>query len=155
MAVAVVVEPDGVQRPARVGEAGLLRHLAEGAVAVVVVELRPLVRQHDQVDEAVVVVVGGRAAEGEVAAGDARLLRDVLELEVALVAVERVAELVDQVAATVVADRLLPATLREVDVELAVVVEVEDAGARAGALDDVAEAVVAEAALPGDAGLGR
>ena len=66
--------------------------------------------------------------------------RHVLELEVALVAVERVRQLADQVAAAVVADRLLPAALREVDVELAVAVVVEDAGAGAGALDDVARA---------------
>ena len=50
----------------------------------------------EQVDVPVVVVVGRRAAEGETAARDARLLGHVLELEVPLPAVERVAEAVDQ-----------------------------------------------------------
>ena len=98
-------------------QAGARRHVFEGAVAAIAVEAvrqpledarvavdvdpprlvsagrilvrRPLhVIDDQEIEAAVVVVVEPAAADGEVAAGDARGLRDVLESPVAAIAIE-------------------------------------------------------------------
>ena len=123
-------------------------HVLERAVAAVAVERVAPQPGHEQVGEAVVVVVG--VADAEVVAGalHPRLLRHVLELPVAEVVVEPV-----PVARVALVERRHLRAVREVHVEQAVVVVVDERRAghhrlglvavgRAARVGDEADAVV-------------
>ena len=115
-----VVVPEGRRRaPARVSEAGLRGHVRERPVAVVAVEgVGPEVGQV-QVDEAVVVHVGGAHPHAPGAPGQARSLRHVLEGPVPPVAEEH------PVGVLPLPGPLQSGPLRDVEVHPPVVVVVE------------------------------
>jgi hypothetical protein len=135
-AVAVVVEERGADCPVRVGGAALLGHVGEGAVAVVVPQLRPAQAGQVDVGEAVVVEVAHRDSHAIAGGPDAALLGDVGEPELAL-AVRSDAEVVveEPRALQRVRLRVRPqrSALHQEDVHPAVVVVVDQG--RAGAHD--------------------
>ena len=61
-AIVVVVEPDSAGSPSGSGDAGLLGHIGESAVAVVVIENAATVLRDVEVGKAVAVVVADRNA---------------------------------------------------------------------------------------------
>ena len=97
VAVVVVVAESETHPEADAGEARLLRHLGEGAVAVVVVELHGRGNAlhgaavgHEEIDPAVPVVIGEGAHAGADRRIDARRGADVAEVQMAVVVIEPV-----------------------------------------------------------------
>jgi hypothetical protein len=119
-AVVVVIEPHGARRPARCGDTGLVRHVGESSVAIVLIQDAAAVRRHEQVRKTVIVVITDGNAHPERAAGDTSRIGHVRECAVAVVPVERIFQRpfrFEEIARTAV---------DEIDVHPAVVVEVEE-----------------------------
>ncbi len=150
VAVAVVVAERAACAPPGVRDAGLPRDVGERPVAAVPVERVPSHRaRHIHVVEAVVVVVGDADAHAPAAAREAAAGRDVGELAVAVVPVQRG----QRVAAGL--RTLARGTVDDEEVEVAVVVVVEPGGAAADLVDDVVLGWSAADVQERDAGLRR
>src|SRR2546426_8309616 len=90
--VVIVVKPYRARSPARQSQSGLIGHVGERSVAVVVVQNATSVSGDEQVRISVVVIVAYRYTHAESGArGDAGLFRYISERAVAIILVERVA----------------------------------------------------------------
>ena len=154
-AVAIVVEPGGTDRPAVDLDAGFRGDIGEGAVAVVVIENRLAVAGNEEIDEAVVVEVGGDRGHAVDVRCDAGLVGDVGERAVAVVAIEMIVGRSRRRLASADKDACLFQRLAadHVEVGQAVVVVVEPDAAGAGAFEQRAELLRAEAVRELNAGL--
>jgi hypothetical protein len=112
----------------------------------------PAIIQNEQVDVAIVVVIGSSAAGRIVAAAETRLFGDIGEGSVAVVAEKVVLQLSAKILVLWCADPVRPFAVRKIDIEEAVVVVVEDADAGAGSFDDIVQVAVAVALLEVEAG---
>lgn len=130
-AVAVVIEPDGAGRPAWRRNAGFLGHVAEGAVAVVVIERAPAICGHEQVRIAIVIVVSDRHAHAERAAWNARLFGDIGKGAIPVVLVERVADGLRR------REEIARPAVYQIDVHPAVAVEIEERAPRTARLGQI------------------
>ena len=92
LAIVVVVEPDGATTPAGRRHAGLVRHVGESAIAIVVIENAARVLGHVQVGQAIAVVVAHRHPHPVGAAAHTGLRGDVAEGPIPVVAIEGVAQ---------------------------------------------------------------
>ena len=127
VAVAVDVAPGDPHAGAAVDDAGRGRPLAEGAVALVVVEgVLPELVGDVEVGPAVVVVVGPGGGHAPARVADACVPGDVGEGAVAVVAVERAGDAVGGRVVGPRRGRLLVAHAHDVEVEEAVAVVVGD-----------------------------
>ena len=86
--ISVIIAECGAGRPPAVGDAGLCRHVGEGAIAVVAVENVAAETGEIKIGPAVVVVVSHGAAHGEAGSGQAGLGSDVGKRAVVVVMVE-------------------------------------------------------------------
>ena len=147
-AVVVVVDEARRHRPPIFRGAAFLRAVAEGAVAVVAPELVRSVVADVEIGEAVVVVVARRHSHAVAAGGDAARLGDVSELEDRAAVGRRVQvvakETMRQRSARRqrgVGERLAGAqhvALRQVEIEIAILVVVQQGAARSHHLEVVA-----------------
>ena len=85
--VVVIVKPDRTRCPALSGQAGFAGHIGERAVTVVVIENHAVVLCHEEVGQAVAVVIADRYAHAIPAAADPGLFGYVSECSVAVVPV--------------------------------------------------------------------
>ena len=128
-AVVVVVEPAGGRRPFAAAEARPLGDVLEAAVAAVVQQLVARDAGDEEIDVAVVVVVGGRRTHGVAGAAHARCRGHVGELHAAVVAIEPIG-----VAVAALGERGHLGAIGEEDIWPAVAVVVEDGHAARDAL---------------------
>src|SRR5712671_3150691 len=103
------------------GYSSLIRDVRESAVPVIAIQHVATILRHVQVRETVVVVVAPRAAEAITGTGDCRRLRDVLERAIAVVLVKRVARNNSTLVQVT--------TVHEINVRIAVAIEICDANA--------------------------
>ena len=91
MAVAIVVEKAAAGAPtaARTRDARLFGNVSEGAVAIVVIKNVAAPVAHEQVLEAVVIVIGRAAALAPSGIGQTGLLRDIRECAIAIVSEQK------------------------------------------------------------------
>ena len=148
-AVVVVVEPHGARAPSRRRDSGLLRHIGERAVAVVVIQNASPILRHVDVGEAVAVVIAHRDALAIASGANARLLRDVGKSAVAIVAIERIAQ-----RRLGIIEVALPA-VDQIDVHPSVIVVVQKGAARAGGFRQIFLSRLAGCVCPGDPARGR
>src|SRR5258708_10465657 len=87
-AVVVIVKPDRAGGPAGGSCSGLLGHIGEGAIAIVVVQDAAAVLRDVQIRKAVAIVISDGGAHAVAAASDAGLVGDVGEGSIAIVAVK-------------------------------------------------------------------
>src|ERR1043166_1632816 len=134
-AVVIEVEPDRARGPVPLkdfgAQASLFADIGERAVAVVVIKNRVAVGGHEDIGEAVVVIVGDRYAHAESAAGYARGFGHVGERAVAIVLVERVANRLFRL------EEIAWPAIDQVDVHPTVVVVVQECAAGAHRLRQV------------------
>src|SRR5262249_54088337 len=107
-------------------DSGLLGHVGECAIAVVVIENVAAVLRNVKVGKAIPVVVADRHALPIAAALDPRLPRNISEGAVAIVMVERVAQ------RRVGIEKITLAAVHEVNVHPSIVVVIEKCAAGAG-----------------------
>ena len=88
--ILVVIEPGGTDRPAVHIDPGLLGHIGEVAVAVVVIENRLAVSGDQQIDKAVVVIVGRCHGDPVHIRIEAGLLRHIGKGAVSVVAIKMI-----------------------------------------------------------------
>ena len=146
-AVVVVVEPAGSRRPFAAGDARPLGDVLEAAVAAIAQQLVARDAGDEEIDVAVVVVVGGRRTHGVSDAAHAGRRGHVGELHAAVVAIEPVG-----VAVAALDERRHLGAVGEEDVGPAVGVVVED---RHAARDALRVVLVGGGGMPVDEGHAR
>src|SRR5258708_7666194 len=86
--IAIQIHPCGTRRPATASHAGLLRHIGEGAITVVVIQLVPAVRSNIQVLIAVIVVIPDGYSHSLSRSLQSRFFRNVFAAAVTFLLVE-------------------------------------------------------------------
>ncbi len=124
-AVVVVIEPDRAGTPAWSRDTRFLRHVGEGAVAIVVIEDAASVLRNVEVWEAISVVIPHRNTHAIATPSHAGFLRHVGECAVAIVAIQRVAQGMRRLV------EIAFAAVDEVNVHPAVIVVIEEGTSRA------------------------
>src|SRR5262249_54128346 len=120
LAVVVVVEPNRARCPPGSRNSSFFRDVSECAVAVVAVENAAAVLRDVEVGKSVAVVIANGDAHAVATGGDAGLFGDVSERAIAIILVEGVAQ------RRVGREEITFATVDEVDIHPAVVVEVKE-----------------------------
>ena len=129
-AVVVVVQPARGDGPFAAGDAGARRHVVESAVAAIAQQLVASHAGNEQIDVAVVVVVGGRDAHRVADAGHACLVSHVRETHVPLVAIQPI-----RIRGQPLLERGQLGAVGEEDVRSAVPVVIEDGEAARRTVD--------------------
>ena len=131
VSVTIVVSPGRAGAEAARGHAGFIRDIFKLAVAQIVIQRVAAVAGHIDVGQTVVVVIGDRDAHAPAFAGQSGRLGDVSEFETIVLVIER-----DHgIAALLVA--VDGRSVHRDDVEFAVIVAIDQAGAAAHRFDDV------------------
>src|SRR6266581_4930631 len=132
-AIVIVVHPHDPEAVVAdvIVDAGLDGDVFELAVAETMIKGTAAEAGDEEIELAVIIVIGDGYAHAPTAAGEARFLGDVLESAVALLVIEGD----ERVAAGAVS--LDGGTVDEDDVEAAVVVAIEEADAAAGGVNDI------------------
>src|SRR5713101_4857737 len=129
--IVVVIEPHRARTPSWSRDAGLLRHIRESPVTIIMIEDAASVLRHVQIGKAVAIIIPRRYSHSVAATGDARLFRHICERAVAIVPIKRIAQ---RLRRTI---EITLAAIHQINVHPAVVIVIKKRAARPARLRQI------------------